>query len=159
MGISVIGALPPAGAKEKRIVRFTSTSSWTAPAGVTYAIAHIVPGGGGGGGNNFSGGADGTASSVFSITANPGNGGSGENDVLAAGGRSGLANSGMGGMGATGRQQFGAIGSTGGQGRLISGGAVVVPGTPYTVTVGGGGAGGSNAGAGGSGFVEIEFYV
>ena len=33
--------------KEKRIAAFTANGTWTVPADVTYAIAHMVGGGGG----------------------------------------------------------------------------------------------------------------
>ena len=36
-------------AKEKRIEAFTGSGTWTVPAGVTYAIAHMLGGGGSGG--------------------------------------------------------------------------------------------------------------
>ena len=48
--------------KEKRIAAFTGNGTWTVPAGVTYAIAHMM--GGGGGVGTSASGSDGSLSSV-----------------------------------------------------------------------------------------------
>lgn len=157
MGYSVYPA-PSAAAKEKRIALFTSTGSWTAPAGVNYAIAHILAGGGGGGSTTGSDGAVGGTSSCFGQNALGGRGGAFAIYTRFGGGPSGQANTGNGGSGG----QAGYPNT--GEGTAYSGadaseltfGSAVTPGSSYTVTVG---AGGSGSGNGGSGRVSIEYWV
>lgn len=153
MGISVFPA-PAAGAKEKRIDLITATGSWVAPTGVTYAIAHIMPGGGGGGNNNN--GATGGTSSAFGRNALGAVGGAstGSSFQMTTGNAAG-ANTGGGGMTSlwVGSQQA-SVAALNAQLQIF--GSTVIPGTSYTITVG---AGGSGLGNGGSGFVAIEYYI
>lgn len=146
-------------AKEKRVVLFTATGSWTAPAGVTYAIATIMPGGGGGGGS--SNGGYGGSSSCFGATALGATGGTQGQSVDWGSGVSGQANTGNGG-GSTrngpANQGWIPASSSAFNANALTFGATVSPGTAYTVTVGAGGSNGGNAGNGGSGYVSIEYY-
>ncbi len=164
MGISIIGGAPPAGAKEKRVQLFTATGSWTAPAGVTYAIAHIMPGGGGGGSRAGSGSAGGN-SSALGQTANgatPGTRmGMQDDSGFLVDGANAAANTGNGGA-SNGWNSSSAVNGPpmdGKDGSLLMFGSTVTPGTSYTITVGAGGAASARGGAGGSGYVAIEFYV
>lgn len=144
------------GAKEKRVDLITSTQSWTAPAGVTYAIAHITAGGGGGGGNVYRG-SYGANSSAFGVIAEGAVGGS-EDQAGNVNNASypGKPNTGNGGVGIGGYQSNG---NNGADGSTFMAGSVVIPGSSYTITIGGGGSNGGGAGNGGSGRVAIEYYV
>lgn len=157
MGISVY---PPAtgGAKVKRTDLITATGPWVAPSGVTYAIAHMVAGGGGGAGQDATGNYGGT-SSAFSFDHLGGRGGAASRMREQGGSSSAQANTGQGGSGRGGRDTSYAetLSGDGGDSIKKAVGAVVVPGTTYTITVGAGGAGAG--GNGGSGFIEIEYYV
>jgi len=141
----------------KKVARFTSSGSWTVPAGVTYAIAHIR-GGGGGINSNTDGGNGGNSSVGFSptVTAGGGNGVKVSNDSMSPSGFGNAeANSGQGGMAS---YQYG-VGARGRavhamDGAYIVAGDDVTPGASITVTVGAGGAG---DGDGGSGYVWIEY--
>jgi hypothetical protein len=150
--------------KEKRIEAFTGSGTWTVPAGVTYAIAHML-GGGGGAGGSAANGSDGANSSVdFSsgmVVSEGGRGGLRSNAADINTSRSGKPNSGRGGG------QWAAIPSTGGRAsasypnmdsQWIVAGAVVTPASSIDVVVGSGGAAGASGGAGGSGYVYIEYY-
>lgn len=142
------------------VAAFTASGTWTVPAGVTYAIAHIR--GGGGGAGRTAGGAGGNSSVAFAggtITATGGNGGgdgtnSGDNSVA------GVANSGQGAyhQGAlnTNDQNFATIA---GNGAYVVAGGAVTPAASITVTVGAGGTAGGTGAAGGSGYVWIEYQV
>ncbi len=142
------------------VAAFTASGTWTVPAGVTYAIAHIR--GGGGGAGRTAGGAGGNSSVAFAggtITATGGNGGgdgtnSGDNSVA------GVANSGQGAyhQGAlnTNDQNFATIA---GNGAYVVAGGAVTPAASITVTVGAGGTAGTSGAAGGSGYVWIEYQV
>lgn len=149
----------PSGAKEKRVALFTATGSWTAPAGVTYAIAHILAGGGGGGGSS-NGGYGGT-SSCFGVSALGAAGGTQGQSTDWGSGVSAQANTGGGG-GSTrnGPPNQGWIpaASPAFSASILVTGSIVSPGTSYTVTIGAGGSNGGNAGNGGSGYVAIEYY-
>jgi hypothetical protein len=139
---------------------FTASGTWTVPAGVTYAIAHILAGGGGTGLANATAG--GTSSVAFAGgTASATGGNPMNNGDLALGtvSRAGQANSGVGafasyttGGGVT------AVGS-GGDGAYIVHGAAVTPAASITITVGAGGTAGTNGAAGGSGYIWIEYVV
>ena len=142
------------------VAAFTASGTWTVPAGVTYAIAHIR--GGGGGAGRTAGGAGGTSSVAFAggtVSATGGNGGgdgtnSGDNSVA------GVANSGQGAyhQGAlnTNDQNFATIA---GNGAYVVAGGAVTPAASITVTVGAGGTAGGTGAAGGSGYVWIEYQV
>ena len=143
----------------KKIAAFTASGTWTVPAGVTYAIAHMKGGGGGIGQTNTGG--TGSASSVAfasgTVTANGGASGNLTNSSTISS-SVGAANSGMGANGASYYDYRGA-GNEGGQGALIVAGAAVTPAASITVTVGAGGTAGTSGAAGGSGYVYIEYYV
>jgi hypothetical protein len=141
--------------KEKRIAAFTGSGTWTVPAGVTYAIAHMLGGGGGGGGTAPG---DGGASSVaFSSGTVSSNGGVRFRNTAdnAAWTFAALANT---GRGASLNNSNGDNGSAAGDSTYIVAGAAVTPAASITVTVGAGGAAGTNGKAGGSGYVYIEYY-
>lgn len=141
---------------------FTASGTWTVPAGVTYAVAHIRGGGGGTGTNTSTGGTGGTSSVAFAsgtVSANGGahnNRNAGIDTTLSQ--SAGAANSGNGGA------TFGNSGSatymmwhTGQNGAYIVAGATVTPAASITVTVGAGGTAGTNGTTGGTGYVWIEY--
>jgi hypothetical protein len=143
------------------VAAFTASGTWTVPAGVTYAIAHIR--GGGGGNGTASAGAGGNSSVAFAggtVTATGGNLVNklfGANDVTAV---AGVANSGNGARGSNNRasdNQFASLAA--GDGAYIVAGGAVTPAASITVTVGAGGTAGTNGAAGGSGYVWIEYQV
>jgi hypothetical protein len=142
------------------VAAFTASGTWTVPAGVTYAIAHVR--GGGGGAGRASSGAGGTSSVAFAggtVSATGGNlanNGGNAADVAVAG----VANS---GQGAFTSNYFNAPDqntlATASNGAYIVAGGAVTPAASITVTVGAGGTAGTNGAAGGSGYVWIEFQV
>jgi hypothetical protein len=142
-----------------QVTAFTASGTFTPPAGVTYAIAHITAGGGGVG--SASSGAGGTSSVAFAggtISATGGianNGGTQSGSFIA-----GVANSGQGAKG-VGNRPIGDEGYTliAQDGAYIVAGGAVTPGTGITVTVGAGGTAGTGGAAGGSGYVWIEYQV
>ena len=143
-----------------KIDRFTADGTWTVPAGVTYAVAHIT--GGGGGIGTASSGAGGNSSVAFAsgtVTATGGGAINAPNVATTEGTYAGAANSGYG-AGRAGRDgaSFG-IGMNGGDGAIIVAGAEVTPAASITVTVGAGGTAGTNGSAGGSGYVWIEYLA
>ena len=140
---------------------FAASGTFTPPAGVTYAIAHIRAGGGGSG--SAAGGTGGTSSVAFAGGTISATGGAGvrtafRTDALSQG--AGAANSGKGGIttGSDGSGNNASAGSAGDGAEIVAGGAVT-PGTGITVTVGAGGTAGTNGAAGGSGYVWIEYQV
>ena len=144
--------------KMRNVATFTTSGTWTVPAGVTYAVAHIR---GGGGAMSQSGATSGGNSSVaFASGTVTANGGQFVNLWPAApGGSSGAANSGLAARGGSiwtsaAYTSFGA--DTAGDGAEIVAGGEVTPGASITVTVGSGGTGTLT---GGSGFVYIEYEV
>jgi len=142
------------------VTAFTASGTFTPPAGVTYAIAHIT--GGGGGIGAASSGAGGTSSVAFAsgtVSATGGNLVNNANGPTSDGMAAGVANSGYGAtrIGRTGLQV--SAGGLAGNGAIIVAGAAVTPGVGITVTVGAGGAAGTDGAAGGSGYVWIEYQV
>ena len=142
----------------RKIASFTASGTWTVPAGVTYAIAHIRAGGGGAG--TGSSGAGGTSSVAFAsgtISATGGNGANG-GYTEAPVGVAGVANSGQGarfnGSDGSNTTKQKSIASDGAY--IVAGGAVT-PAASITVTVGAGGTAGTSGAAGGSGYVWIEY--
>ena len=136
------------------VAAFTASGTWTVPAGVTYAIAHIRAGGGGVG---ASAGAGGTSSVAFAGGTVSATGGVA--DTTAANyGFAGAANS---GNGATGRDTGGtaAVNLLGQNGAYVVAGGAVTPAASITVTVGAAGTAGTSGAAGGSGYVWIEYQV
>ena len=158
----VIQSVPTRG--RMKVDRFTADGTWTVPAGVTYAVAHIRAGGGGNGFGVTGGGTGGTSSVAFASGTVSATGGNPANiaradTVLAV---AGAANSGQGAWGNNQR----AI-TTGednrvmksGDGAYIVAGADVTPAASITVTVGAGGTAGTSGAAGGSGYVWIEYLA
>ena len=147
----------------KKIAAFTASGTWTVPAGVTYAIAHILGGGGGAGrGSSGTGGASSVAFAGGTVSAAGGL----PLDATAiysldAVARAGANNSGDGAafFGLHGSNaQWGSGTRFGGRGATIVAADSVTPAASITVTVGAGGAAGTNGAAGGSGYVYIEYY-
>jgi hypothetical protein len=140
---------------------FTAGGTFTPPAGVTYAIAHIRAGGGGVG--SASSGAGGTSSVAFaggtiSATGGPAYNGDINNSLKAVAAQ---ANSGQGAQysgNATANSSFSLAIQAHNGAEIVAGGAVT-PGTGITVTVGAGGTAGTGGAAGGSGYVWIEYQV
>lgn len=142
------------------VAAFTASGTWTVPAGVTYAIAHILGGGGGANASAVAAGNGGTSSVAFSggtVSAAGGNGSS-TGTALAFASSNRANNGGEGGEVAA--QQGGgyAFQVTGANGAYVVAGGAVTPGASIAVTVG---AGGTAVGGcvGGSGYVWIEYQV
>jgi len=139
------------------VERFTASGTWTVPAGVTYAIAHIRAGGGGVGASS---GAGGTSSVAFAGGTISATGGANTTAAVNAptGTVAGATNSGDGAKGtvtdATGYVQYAAS-----NGAYIVAGGAVTPAASITITVGAGGTAGTSGAAGGSGYVWIEYQV
>jgi hypothetical protein len=139
---------------------FTASGTWTVPAGVTYAIAHILGGGGGANAGGVAAGNGGTSSVAFAggtISAAGGNGAS-VGTALAFANPNRANNGGESGEVAV--QQGGgyAFSAVGANGAYVVAGGAVTPAASITVTVG---AGGTAVGGcvGGSGYVWIEYQV
>jgi hypothetical protein len=155
----IIQTVPTRG--RMKVDRFTADGTWTVPAGVTYAVAHIRAGGGGVG--TASSGTGGNSSVAFAsgtITATGGNAfnTSGTSGLAAI--TAGAANSGHGAKMA-GRMPLGDEGFTAiaQDGAYIVAGADVTPAASISVTVGGPGTAGTSGAAGGSGYVWIEYLA
>lgn len=141
---------------------FTASGTWTVPAGVTYAIAHIRAGGGGIG-ESSGAGTGGTSSVAFAggtVSAT----GAGAFNVTAStiDGRSAVAGAANSGKGAVLSFRNGAtsyMGAMASDGAYIVAGGAVTPAASITVTVGAGGVAGTNGAAGGTGYVWIEYQV
>ena len=142
------------------VTAFTASGTFTPPAGVTYAIAHIR--GGGGGVGSASSGAGGTSSVAFAGGTISATGGAGRNINNINLTSAGVANSGAGadGNGYIDGSAYSriAIGGAGFGAEIVAGGAVT-PAVGITVTVGAGGTAGTSGAAGGSGYVWIEYLV
>ena len=139
---------------------FTASGTFTPPAGVTYAIAHIRAGGGGAG--RSSSGAGGNSSVAFAggtITATGGAVLNHNRDTQFTT-VAGATNSGLGAFfNASDGNGYFSTGGNAGDGAYVVAGGAVTPGTGITVTVGAGGTAGTNGAAGGSGYVWIEYQV
>ena len=146
------------------VAAFTASGTWTVPAGVTYAVAHIRAGGGGIGRQSI-GGTGGTSSVAFAGGTISATGGGGCNlehgPPDAAASTAGQANSGLGAFMSINEQGLGGgMAGTAISGAYIVAGGAVTPAASITVTVGAGGTAGGNGGAaGGSGYVWIEYQV
>ena len=137
---------------------FTASGTWTVPAGVTYAIAHIRAGGGGVG--SASAGAGGTSSVAFAGGTISATGGALVNSsTTVRGSRAGATNGGQGAMISKNTNDLndGIVVLSAGDGAYIVAGGAVTAGVGITVTVGAGGAAGTGGAAGGSGYVWIEY--
>lgn len=143
---------------QTNVASFTSSGTWTVPAGVTYAIAYMT---GGGGGASVSGaGTGGTSSVAFAGgTVSALGGAPFNNGIGAPGGTVGTANSGKGSRAEyvwSGAAYTTLGGNNAQDGATIVAGGAVTPAATITVTVG---AGGTGTIAGGTGFVYIEYEV
>jgi hypothetical protein len=134
------------------VERFTASGTWTVPAGVTYAIAHMR--GGGGSTGSASVAAGGNSSVAFAGGTVTATGGGGLQATLVTSNTqqsTGTVNSGNGGR-TTGNGATATGDSYAAQnGAYIVAGAAVTPAASITVTVGAGGAAGTAGAAGGSG--------
>jgi hypothetical protein len=162
LSASVALVFPTGGKSVKtEVTAFTASGTFTVPAGVTYAIAHIRAGGGGnrGGTSAPAPGDGGTSSVAFAGGTVSATGGNKTNtgNVAGSGGVAGAANSGEGAH----FNQETAAGNfvKAGNGAYIVAGAAVTPAASITVTVGAGGTAGDRGAAGGSGYVWIEYQV
>jgi len=152
--------------KEKRIARFTGNGTWTVPAGVTYAIAHMMGGGGGGAGSAGVTGATagGNSSVAFATGTVVAEGGPAATRLSNVGGNSRItvpANSGRGGGTNLGGSGDGGGAATGANGTSIVAGSAVTPAASISVVVGAGGNGstsGDVGSPGAAGYVYIEYY-
>ena len=158
VALAIEAALEDISVPQKRIEAFTGSGTWTVPAGVTYAIAHML--GGGGGFGSIDTASDGSASSVeftSGTVSAPGQlaasfpGVNGPNRAFA-----GPANSGASAFGyrLNGETGFGASTTS----AYVVAGAEVTPAASINVTVGAGGSAGTGGAVGGSGYVYIEFF-
>ena len=158
VALAIEAALEDISVPQKRIEAFTGSGTWTVPAGVTYAIAHVLGGGGGGGGQSTTGGAGGFSRVAFA-SGNLDSAGGRASAITGSGTESpapaGPANTGQGGVSnnrLSGEQSFG------GDSKFIVGGAAVTPAASIAITVGAGGTAGSGARAGSTGYVFIEYF-
>ena len=146
---------------ERRVVRFTGNGTWTVPAGVTHAVAHMLGGGGGGGISNEGGNGSNSSVAFSSGTVLSRGGGGGRHHRLTTnvGNAAGSANTGKGAMhGTAGSFRADLVaGGYAGSATYSTGGGTVTPGQNVTVVVGAGGTAGTAGAAGGSGYVWIEF--
>jgi hypothetical protein len=142
------------------VAAFTASGTWTVPAGVTYAIAHIRAGGGGAG--RTSSGVGGTSSVAFAGGTISATGGGVINHDVANGPQTyaGATNSGNGAFyNASDGSGNNTQGGQAGNGAYVVAGGAVTPAASITVTVGAGGTAGTSGAAGGSGYVWIEYQV
>lgn len=138
------------------VAAFTTSGTWTVPAGVTYAVATIR---GGGGGVSTSAGAGGNSSVAFAGGTVTASGGEAMTEACvnsASVRNAGAANSGNGAVSANSTSVINIFGQNGAQ---VVAGATVTPAASITVTVGAAGAAGTNGAAGGSGYVYITYEV
>jgi hypothetical protein len=144
--------------KTTKVEAFAASGTFTPPAGVTFAIAHIRAGGGGTG--TGSSGTGGTSSVAFAGGTISATGGLGINSSTNSSGsqQPGTVNSGQGAAFGY-KDPGGAAGwaSNAFDGAYIVAGGAVTPSTGITVTVGAGGTAGTTGAAGGSGYVWIEY--
>lgn len=141
---------------------FTANGTFTPPAGVTYAIAHIRGGGGGiGSGSSGAGGNSSVAFAGGTITATGGPAMVAQLITSTTDTSAGQANSGNGAHMAgnfAGATTLG-MGTAAQSGAYIVAGGAVTAGVGITVTVGAGGTAGTGGAAGGSGYVWIEYQA
>jgi hypothetical protein len=159
LALAIVAALENIPVTEKRIEAFTGDGSWTVPAGVTYAIAHMYGGGGGTGRNAGSAGGDSSVAFAGGTVTAPGLPPSptGSNVDL-NGATAGKANSGASATAFVNNNTGASTASSATAQYIVAGGAVT-PAATIAVVVGAGGASGGGGGAaGGSGYVYIEYY-
>ena len=153
-----IAQLEAAGSPIVKVAAFTSSGTWTVPAGVTYAVAHIRGGGGGCNDSTSNGTAGGNSSVAFSggtVTALGGLGMATAMIPPATNSAHAGNNTGQGGIVAVANSVADVgVGVSAYAGAEIVAGDTVTPAASITVTVGAGGTGTAN---GGSGYVWIEY--
>ena len=157
---AIVNALENIPVTQKKIEAFTGTGSWTVPAGVTYAIAHML-GGGGGTGKLTTAGNGSTSSVAFAsgtVQSLGGRKGVAANPSSSGNNQAGLANTGRGATVTLASGNLLVPSNEGGDSTYTVAGAPVTPGASITVTVGAGGTAGTAGAAGGSGYVYIEYY-
>ena len=149
----IVQSVPTKG--NMKVDRFTASGTWTVPAGVTYAVAHIRGGGGAAAGTVANGGNSSVAFASGTVTANGGTSVTAYSEGTT--GTAGSDNSGQGGF-TYGGNGFGTVTVVlrGADGAEVVAGSAVTPGDSVTVTVG---AGGTGTRAGGSGYVWIEYLA
>ena len=156
--LSRIATLEAAGSPIVKVAAFTSSGTWTVPAGVTYAVAHIRGGGGGCNDSTSNGTAGGNSSVAFSggtVTALGGLGMATAMIPPATNSAHAGNNTGQGGIVAVANSVADVgVGVSAYAGAEIVAGDTVTPAASITVTVGAGGTGTAN---GGSGYVWIEY--
>jgi hypothetical protein len=138
-----------------KVARFTTSGTWTVPAGVTYAVAYIRAGGGGVG--TAASGTGGTSSVAFAGGTVSATGGIGLNAQQISNTAAGTDNSGLGAKALWTSINVSNAGWSAQDGALITAGATVTPAASITVTVGAGGVAGTGGAAGGTGYVYIEY--
>lgn len=156
----IVQSVPTKG--NMKVDRFTADGTWTVPAGVYYAVAHIRAGGGSTG--TASAAAGGTSSVAFASGTVSATGGNGQLGTSVDGNlyhSAGQANSGNGAKtyGNDGTTDSAQMQYSAQNGAYIVAGAAVTPAASITVTVGAGGVAGTNGAAGGSGYVWIEYLA
>jgi hypothetical protein len=157
LSASVALVFPTGGKSVKtEVTAFTASGTFTVPAGVTYAIAHIRAGGGGVGDTAGTGGTSSVAFAGGTISATGGAPMTAPVTASAVNTNAGAANSGNGGRALVSGADRYAVGQNGAY--IVAGGAVT-PAASITVTVGAGGTAGTGGAAGGSGYVWIEYQV
>ena len=158
VALAIEAALEDISVPQKRIEAFTGSGTWTVPAGVTFAIAHMLGGGGAVGPSNpgTTGATSSVAFSSGTVSALGGRGGATSASQMRVNPVAGSANSGGGGAtSGDGSSISGTHGTAAGDAQWIVAGASVTPAASITVTVG---AGGSGSADGGSGYVYIEYF-
>lgn len=144
-----------------KVDRFTASGTWTVPAGVTYAVAHIRGGGGGVGITYASAGDGGNSSVAFASGTVTANGGTKAGTAGVAMYQSDFqtppANSGQGAKGISGGSGTFSWNAIATDGAYVVAGAAVTPAASITVTVGAGGTAGTDGRAGATGYVWIEY--
>ena len=153
----VTSALEDIPVFQKKIARFTGDGTWTVPAGVTYAIAHMLGGGGGIGVAATAGnGGDSTVAFASGTVVAPGASRVPSTPLSTA--AAGPANSGQSAVGQRSESPDRSAMGGGGTSQYTVAGAAVTPAASITVIVGAGGTAGTDGAAGGSGYVYIEYY-
>ena len=154
--------------KMKKVLFFSSTTTWVVPSGVDYCIAEVC--GGGGGGSDRTGGATAGAPSAVGCVDGVFTGLGGDAVSMYHMGGSGTCRS---GRDFSGQSAFFACGGNDGSFAGVIPAAVnkfginLEPGETVTITVGAGGvqgnllsvAPGPGTANGGSGFINIEYYI
>ncbi len=146
--------------KMKKVLFFSSTTTWVVPSGVDYCIAEVC--GGGGGAGDYSGPPTAGAHSRVICGDGTFSGFGGAPVMVRHMGNSATCHSGRDFSGqsaffACGRDDSGYAGVI--PAAVNKFGINLTPGEPVTIIVGAGGAQGMNGANGGSGFINIEYYI